>query len=98
MDPFFEKWEFLRSKLNEYKHRFRFLKGELARLEEENVLLQKELDRLRNENESLRAGLTKDVLKEEWVGNFVSPQEARMSLDEMIKKLNRIIESLKHET
>jgi len=93
-----DKWVFLRRKLETYRDEFRRLHERVAHLEQENVLLQEELDRLRKENEQLRKGLAHEHLKEEWVGKFVSPQAAGRSLDEMIKKLNRIIESLKHET
>ncbi len=97
MEEFLDKWVFLRKKMEQYGESFRNLHRRLAYLEQENVLLHEELDRLRRENEQLRKGLTGEMLKEEWVGKFVSPREAKASLDEMIKKLNRIIETLKHE-
>jgi len=98
MDFVLEKWRFVNQRLRFYKTKFEELHKKLVQLTEENALLQQEIGRLRRENESLRKQLEKEALREKWVGNYSSPEAAREQLDEMIRSLNRVIESLKNET
>ncbi len=97
MDFALEKLRLINRRLQFYKAKFEELLSRTAQLNEENALLQQEIGRLRMENEALREQLKNEALTQQWVGNHSSARAAREQLDNMIRSVNRIIETLKHE-
>ena len=97
MERHLEKLRVLNKRLQFYKAEFDKLIQLRIEIKKENALLQQEISRLRMENEALREQLKNEALTQQWVGNHSSTRAAREQLDNMIRSINRIIETLKHE-